>query len=186
VKGNADLRLAEIDRRVDELWKHADVGVAGARPRIQRQLDRLRQKELLALGAVQETYQESWQALADYGQSVDHTFRLIEIELEIAEAASAEGVAGDAAAFADALAAEIDGWDLYLERLQIWAASVEGARRKDAEETLRKLRRKRNALAQLLVESRSSAKDWRALRAEAAAARRELEHEIDDTTVGLD
>lgn len=186
MKGNAELRLAEVDRRVDELWEQASV--VGAKPRIQRHLDRLRQKEALALGAVQETYQESWQALTDYGQSVDHTFRLIEIELEIAEAVSAEGVAGDATAFTDALAAEVDGWDLYLERLQIRAASADGAKRKDAEQALRALRRERNALARLLDESRSFPfpKDWRALRAEAAAVRRELEHEINETAIEFD
>ncbi|HVM57285.1 MAG TPA: hypothetical protein VMT74_07465 [Gaiellaceae bacterium] len=181
--GNADVRLEEIDRRLDEVWEHAGIGVVGAKPRIQRHLDRLRQKEVLALAAVQETYEESWQALAEYGRAVDHTFRLVELELELADAASAAGIAEDAAAFTDALAAELDGWDLYVERLQVWAASLADAKRSDAEETLRELRRYRNALAQVLAECRTAPDDWRALRAAAAVVRRELEHAIDETAI---
>ncbi|MGZ4355082.1 MAG: hypothetical protein ACXVZ4_16235, partial [Gaiellaceae bacterium] len=92
-------------------------------------------------------------------------------------------LARDAAAFRDALAAEVAAWDLYLERLQAGAASLPDLQRADAEAALRTLRRHRNALARLADDARASRATWQELRSGAAAVRRELERAIDDVAV---
>jgi hypothetical protein len=183
VKRNPEVRLAEVDRRLVELSRRVGVDAVGAKPRIQRHLDLLRQREAAVRRAVEETYEESWQTLADFGHAVAHAFSLIELELEIAAAAAAEELAEDADAFTAALTAEVDGWDCYLERLQVDAAAMVDAKRADAEDALRELRRHVNVLAQILAEARSDEDNWRALRIDAIARRHELENAIDQSAM---
>jgi hypothetical protein len=183
VKRDPEVRLAEVDRRLDELSGRVGVDVAGATLRIQRHLDLLRQREAAVRRAVDETYEESWETLADFGHAVAHAFSLIELELEIAAAAAAEELAADADAFTASLTAEVDGWDRYLERLQVDAAAMVDAERADAEDALRELRGDANVLAQILAEARSDGNNWRALRIDAIATRHKLESAIDQSAM---
>ncbi|MGZ4905059.1 MAG: hypothetical protein ACXV5I_09640, partial [Halobacteriota archaeon] len=88
MSNNPDASLVQIDRRLDELVERAGVGAVAAKARIQVHLDGLRQKEALVRREVEEAYEESRQALGELGDAVDHIFRLIEIELEVAAAAA--------------------------------------------------------------------------------------------------
>jgi hypothetical protein len=59
----------------------------------------------------------------------------------------------------DAVEAELLRWDVYLERLQVKAATTAGSTREQVEAAISELRRHRNALGERLGEVRSGGWD---------------------------
>ncbi len=81
---------------------------------------------------------------------------------ETAEQSAAADVAKDTDVLVDAVMAELDDWDVRLERLQLEAATDAGSGRDQAESAIAELRRRRIALGARLGEMRSaSGEAWR-------------------------
>jgi hypothetical protein len=158
-----------------------------ARARIERHLEALRRREAVAVSAVRDAHAASWQAISEYVQVVSSTLGLVELEVQIADAAAAADRAEDADTFAAAVEAELRAWHLYLERLQARAALETGDARLEAEDAIRELRRRRLALARSLEQIRAASGDsWRDLKPEAAAARLRLANAVDGTRASAD
>jgi hypothetical protein len=185
-------RLAAIGRHIDDLYANAlyakaQLGVAETRPRIQRHLDLLWQKEVSARAAVRDAYGASRRAVSEYADLMDYRLTLLELALKAAEASLRAELADNADAFSDAVEEELDALDLYLERLQARAATKAGSARTAAEEAIRDLRRRRNAVARRLEEVRTvRGEAWRELRVGVAAAHVELARAIDEAAAKFD
>lgn len=174
---SGDARLETIGRRIERL-PAATAGRAHAR--IGRQLDLLRERELAAASRLRRAWEQSSQVLADYEEEFDYRLKLLEFELEIAEASLAAERARDAEALSAALVRELEGWDAYLERLQLRAAGKSGEERAEAERAIRGLRGYRNGLARWLGELRAAEDGaWREVGRAAAVARSELEEAVE-------
>ena len=140
--------LAEVRRQIDDLEARADASVAETRDRLRHRIDVLREEEASARAAVRER-----------AQTVDETVRRLEIDLAIAEDRFASETAADAAAFADAVEAELRDWDDAIERLQTRAATGSEKAREQAEAEVAALRHTRNEAAASLAALRASAQD---------------------------
>jgi len=180
-------RLGAIGRRIDDLYANTLDGDDETKPRIQRHVDALWQKEVSARAAVRDAYGESRQAVSEYADVIDYRLRLLELELEAAEAALRAELADDATALVDAVEEELDALDLYLERLQARAATKAGSARSEAEDAVRDLRRRRNLFAQQLEGVRAgSSEAWPELKVGVAAAHAELARAIDEAAAKFD
>lgn len=180
-------RLGAIGRRIDGLYANGQVRAAETKPRIQRHVDALWQKEASARAAVRDAYGESRQAVSEYSDLVDYRLRLLELELEAAEAAFRAELADNASALGDAVEEELDALDLCLERLQARAATKAGSARSEAEDAIRDLRCRRNAFARQLEEVRvASSEAWRELKVGVATASAELARAIDEAAAKFD
>jgi hypothetical protein len=105
--------------------------------------------------------------------------------VDIAEQSAVADVTKDRRTFVDAVEAELLRWDVYLERLQVKAATAAGSTREQAEAAISELRRHRNALGERLGEVRSGGGGIPVI-ADPAGERRGVEAVIDkDLTAGL-
>ena len=110
----------------------------------------------------------------------------LDTRCKIAEQAAAAELSEDKGEFVRALRRELQGWNVYLERLQVKVASTELDHRDDAERAIRELRRHRNALAVRVTETESSSGDaWHELKEDGHAARHELESKAAELEAAL-
>lgn len=115
-------------------------------------------------------------AVHDTAASVEKSMLQLATGIDIAEQSIAADTAEDIGTFVAAVMAELRGWDVYLERLQVKAATSARNGREPAEHAIRELRRHRNAFAARLAEVTStSGGQWREGREHVRAAREELE-----------
>jgi hypothetical protein len=173
----SDARLETIGRRIERLPADA---AARAYARIRRQLDLIRERELAGASLLREACDRSFQAIYGLADELDYRLKLLELELDIAEASLARERARSAEALSAALVRELDGWDAYLERLQLRATRKSGEQRDEAEQAIRRLRGYRNGLARCLADLRSADDDaWREIGSAATLVRSELEEAVD-------
>ena len=179
-------RLTEIGRRIDGLYASAQSSLGETKSRMQRHVDALWRAEALARAVVREAYSESRQAVSEYADVVDYRVRLLELELDAAEASLRADIAEDPDTLGAAVGDELDAVDLYVERLQVRAATKAGSTRVEAEGAIRELRARRNLFAQRLDEIREASDNGAGdttgeLKDSVAAARAELARAIDAT-----
>ena len=180
-------RLAEIGRRVDGLYAAAPGSVAGMESQLTRHVDALWRGEACARAAVRAAYGESRRAVSEYADSVDYRVRLLELELEAAEASLRAETAENQDALGDAVAEELAALDLYLERLQARTAMNGGDARAEAEDAIRELRARRNMFERRLDEVRAASNEaLRQLKVRVAEARAELAQAMDETAAKFD
>jgi hypothetical protein len=165
--------LAEIRRHIDELEARADSGAAQARARLQDRVDLLRKQEGSA-----------WAAVREKAEAVDEQFRQLEIDIAIADSRLASELADDATSFAEAVEAELHGWDAAIERLQTRAATKAHNAREQAEAEIAALRRARNRAADRLTALPASSDDaWKEQRNRVTEALDDLERKIREAAV---
>jgi hypothetical protein len=103
----------------------------------------------------------------------------------IVEPSAAAGAAEERSTFVGTIEAQLRGWDTYLERLQVKAATTGGTERDQAEAAISALRRHRNELAERLSEVRSaSAEAWSEGKKSVEAARDVLEQSAAELGAG--
>ena len=182
-----EARLSEIGRRIDGLYADSSSSVDEKKSRMQRHVDALWQGEAAARAAVCDAYGESRRALSDYADAVDYRVRLLELELDAAEASLRAEIAEDRHALGDAVAKELRALDLYLERLQARAATNGGGARADAEDAIRELRARRNTFEHRLDQIRAAPNEALGeLKVGVSEARSELARTIDATAAKFD
>jgi DNA anti-recombination protein RmuC len=160
--------LAEIRRHIDALEASADGSAPETRARLQDRFDSLRKDEASA-----------WAAAGEKAEAVDEKFRQLEIDIAIAESRMASEMADDASSFAEAVEAELHGWEATIERLQTHAATNAEHAREQAEAEIAELRRWRNRAAERLAEVRTSAGGaWEEQKTRVLAALEELEQKV--------
>jgi hypothetical protein len=160
---------------------------AAAATRVRRHLDAVWQGETSVRTAVRDAYEQNRQTLDDYIGTVDYRMRMIEGEVELAEAFLAVELASDAPEFAEAADAALAASGLYIERLQARAAVHSGSARADGEEAIRELRRRDGVLALRLAEFRAEPADgWPETKAPVCAAIAELESGLDEMSTVFD
>jgi Amino acid kinase family len=137
-------RLAEIGRRIEHLETRAQAATPEAKIVAKRRVDALWKQQASARAAVRETAAGIEEELSQPGTRVD-----------IAEQSAVADVTKDRRTFVDAVEAELLRWDVYLERLQVKAATTAGNTREQAEAAISELRRHWNALGERLGEVRS-------------------------------
>lgn len=104
----------------------------------------------------------------------------LDTQLKTAQHALAAELAEDKKAFTDAMEADLDDWDKFLDRLDAKAAAKSGSARKQAEAAVGDLRRSKNNVATRLAEVREASGDrWTERRKAVTAARVELEKKVD-------
>ena len=160
---SAEERLKELGRRIDLL----DASMQAAQPRlgIERRVAALRKGEASARAAMR-----------DAAASIEGTMLHLGTRVNLAEHSAAADTAEDIVTFVAAITEELRSWDLYLERLQVKAATAAGSGRDQAEETISELRRYRNAFRRHVVQAASpSGEGWREVREHVQAARDELD-----------
>jgi hypothetical protein len=158
----AEEQLAELGRRIDVLAARqtAETGIG-----IQRRIAQLRSLKASARAAAHAA-----------AASIEENVLGVEIRVKIAEHAAAVELAKHKDEFLDALVAELNSWDFYLERLQVKVATTAGDRRDQAEGAIRQLRRHRNTLSAGMAEVASTpGQAWHEVRERVNAARNELE-----------
>jgi chromosome segregation ATPase len=144
-----DGTLADTRRHIGELEARATNGAPWTRARVQNRLDRLREEEGSARKAVHAK-----------AELVDEQLRQLEIDITIADSRLASELADDATSFADAVQAELDGWDAAIERLQMRAAAKSQQAREQAEAEIASLRQLRNRAAERLSALPASPQAW--------------------------
>ena len=165
-------RLAEIRQRIDDLEAHAREGTAEARARRQRRLDALRADADAASVALDEK-----------ADAVEDRFAELVSRDDIAAKREAAEMTSDAAAFADAVEAELHDWDAAIERMQARAAVKAYSARERAEASVAELRKARNRAAERLAESRSSTgEEWEEQKKRVTAALDDLEQKAREAT----
>ena len=130
-----EARLAAIGRRIDDLYPNTQDRAAEAKPRIQRHVDALWQKEVSARAVVRDAYGESRQAVSEYAD-VDRlpADGCSSSSSRPPRRPSAPSWPTNAHALGDAVEEELEALDLYLERLQAraatkdWKCAVDGRR----------------------------------------------------------
>ena len=106
--------------------------------------------------------------------------------LDVAERSLAADASGNWATYADAVSAELESWDTYLERLQTIAATRGWHARERAEAEIRDVRSHRIALDERLAQARDAAGNcWQEQRQRVSAARDELEQKADKLSAKL-
>ena len=135
-----DSHLGEMRRRIDRLEVQAQRGTADARARMQQYLDGLRREEESARASARER-----------AAAVDERLERLENELELTEHRVAAEFAVTRDQFTNAVAAELERWDAYLDRMQAKAAEKSGAARARAEVAIAELRRRRVAIGKSLA-----------------------------------
>ncbi|HUO69665.1 MAG TPA: hypothetical protein VMU39_02725 [Solirubrobacteraceae bacterium] len=100
--------------------------------------------------------------------------------LDIVEPPAAADAAEDRRTFVGTVEAQLRGWDTYLERLQVTAATTGGTARDQAEAAISELRRHRNELGERLSQVRSASTAWSEGRKSVEAARDALEQSAAD------
>jgi predicted nucleic acid-binding Zn-ribbon protein len=168
-----DDMLAEIRRHIDELEARAESGEPRTRARLLGRFDTLREEEASA-----------WEAVREKAEAVDEQFRQLEIDIAIADSRLASELADDATSFAEAVEAELHGWDAAIERLQTRAATKAHNAREQAEAEIAALRRARNRAAERLTALPASSDDaWKEQRNRVTEALDDLERKIREAAV---
>jgi hypothetical protein len=165
---------AEIRRHIHELEALADSSEARTQTRLQDRIDRLRAEEAAA-----------WEAVREKAEAVDEQFRQLEIDVAIAENRLASELADDATSFAEAVEAELRGWDAAIERLQMRAATKTRGQREQAEAEIAALRRARNRVVELLTALPSSPDDWQEQRNRVTDALDDLERKVREAALKI-
>jgi hypothetical protein len=167
-------RLEELGRRIDVLAAGTQGKTEETRRGIERRVAVLRKRQAAARIAVY-----------DAAASVEESMLQLANRVDIAEHSVAADMAEDVGTFVAAAREELHGWDVYLERLQVKAASAPGNSREPAEDAIRELRLHRNAVDARLAEANStSGEGWREVREHVRAARGELESQAGEVEAG--
>lgn len=169
-------QLAQIGRRIDRLDLSARSANGEAAIGMRRRVAALRKHETSARAAVHEA-----------AASREQELRRLDTTVGLVERFAMADVAEDAGTFVDAVTAELHDWDVYIERLQLTAATMGGDAREHAEALIRELRRRRNGMAERIGDARSaSGEAWRESRSRVQAARDELERGVTQAEARLD
>lgn len=122
----------------------------------------------------------------DLLDDVEQKLAQLKVRLDIAERSLAADVSGDWATFAAAVEAELESWDIYLERLQTIVATRAWHAREQAEEAIGDVRTRRIAVDERLAQVRDAAGGaWQEQRERVSAARDELEQKADELSAKL-
>ena len=168
-------RLGDMRRRIERLEQQAHGGAAFARSRMQRHLDTLR-----------EDAQSARASAGRDGDATDGQLEQLESELGIAEQRLAAEFAADRTQFVEAVEAELDGWDTYLERLQTSVAAKAWKAREQAEAAIGDVRSRRIGVGERLAQVRDSAgATSQEARRHITAARDELEQKADELSAQI-
>jgi hypothetical protein len=132
--------LGEVRRRIDRLEVKAQLGSADAKSRMQRYIEPLRREEESARASARERE-----------AAVEERLEQLDNELELAEHRVAAEFAETEDQFNDALEAELQRWDAYLDRMQTKAAAETGAARERAEAAVADLRQRRVSIGKSLT-----------------------------------
>jgi hypothetical protein len=166
-----DDQIAEIRRRVDRLQAHAQAGAQ----RTLRHLDALHREEAAVRAAARQAPDE-----------VEARLGRLRTRLDVAEHSLEADAAEDWEAFAAAVEAELQCWDIYLERLQAGVAAKAWKAREQAEAAIGDVRGRRIALGERLAEARNPAGSVREeARKHITASRDELEHKAAELSTKL-
>lgn len=122
----------------------------------------------------------------DLVDDVEQTLAQLKTRLDVAERSLAADVSGDWVTFAAAVEAELESWDIYLERLQTTVATRAWHAREQAEEAIGDVRNRRIAVDERLAQSRDATDGaWQEQKARVSAARDELEQKADELSAKL-
>jgi DNA repair exonuclease SbcCD ATPase subunit len=122
----------------------------------------------------------------DLLDDVEQRLAQLKARLDVAERSLAADVSGDWATFAAAVAAELESWDTYLERLQTTVATRAWHAREQAEEAIGDVRSCRIAVDERLAQVCDAAgDDWRERRERISVARDELEQKAAELSTKL-
>lgn len=122
----------------------------------------------------------------DLVDDVEQKLAQLKTRLDVAERSLAADVSGDWGTFAAAVEAELESWDIYLERLQTTVATRAWHAREQAEEAIGSVRGRRVAVDERLAQARDAAGDaWQEQRERVSAARDELEKKADELSAKL-
>jgi hypothetical protein len=119
----------------------------------------------------------------DVLDDVEQRLAQLKARLDVAERSLAADVSGDWATFAAAVEAELESWDIYLERLQTIVATRAWQSRERAEEAIGEVRSRRIAVEERLAQVCSAA--WQDQQERVGAARDELEQKADELSANL-
>jgi DNA-binding ferritin-like protein (Dps family) len=156
-------QLEDLRRRIEQLALIAKAAATGTE--LGRRISEL------------QTLEASTRAAAHSAAArIEENVLDLDTRCKIAEQAVAAELSEDKGEFVRALMRELQGWDMYLERLQVKVATTAGDRRDQAEGAIRQLRRHRNMLGAGMAEVAStSGEGWYEVRKHVKAARDELE-----------
>ena len=138
-----DERLAEVDRRIDDLEAGMGLRRSDQQQSVRRHVDALRQEQANAQAAARGT-----------PDPVGERLSRLRSRLEVAERSIDADLAQDRPQFTAAVEAELRGWDAFAERLQATAAAKTGTARDRAETGIKELRRRRLAVTERLDDLR--------------------------------
>jgi hypothetical protein len=165
-------QLAEVRRRINRLHARAH---GGALPRIRCHLDTLQQEEASVRAAVRQAPDE-----------VEEKLGQLKTRLDVAEHSLAADVSDDWPTFAAAVKAELESWDIYLERLQTSVAAKAWKAREQAEAAIGDVRSRRIAVDERLAQARGGVGDaWQEQRESVSAARHALEQKADELSANM-
>ncbi|HEV8460915.1 MAG TPA: hypothetical protein VGQ38_09415 [Gaiellaceae bacterium] len=157
-----DDQLAQVRRRIDRLSSHAHHD----KPRVWRHLEPLRRAQDAVLAALRQRSLDE----------VEENLAQLKTRLDIAEHSLEADAAEDWASFATAIEAELQSWDIYLERLQATAVATAWKTREQTESAIGDLRSRRIAAGERLAKARRTSGDVSpAARKHITAARNELD-----------
>ena len=160
-----DGQISEARRRIDRLR-----AAPGASPRLRRHLDALEQDEASVRAAASLTPDE-----------VEAKLEQLKTRLDIAEHSLAADVSEDWQTFVAAVEAELESWDVYLERLQTGVATKAWNARTEAEAAIGEARSRRITVDEQLAQARAGVgHSLRELRERVVAARDALERNADE------
>jgi hypothetical protein len=168
-----DDRLGELKSRIEALDARAYDGAAQATGRVQRHLETLRQKDEAAEAA-------ALRRTGEYEAQYQAQLQVLENAVQIAEHHLDAEIADDRKQFVDAVEAELDDWEAFMERMQTHAAAKTGAAREESERVIADLRRRRLAIGESLAGVRAAVGDtWRDGKKRVLAALDELKRKAD-------
>jgi hypothetical protein len=171
----AEERIDVIDRRIDDLERRAHAASAAARLRIQHHVDALRRRELDARIALRTAPERLEAKLAQLLARLDVAAHSVDAE-----------VAADEGSYEEAVQAELLGWDVFFERIQITAAAESWNRLLRAEAAVTEMRALRLEIDERLEALRTSPSEHREeQRARVTSARERLERVADESSARL-
>jgi chromosome segregation ATPase len=122
----------------------------------------------------------------DLVDDVEQKLGQLKTRLDVAQHSLAADVSGDWPTFAAAVAAELESWDTYLERLQTTVATRAWHAREQAEAAIGDVRSRRIAVDERLAQERGAAGNgWQEQKERVSAARDELEQKADELSAKI-
>ena len=122
----------------------------------------------------------------DLVDDVEQKLAELRTRLDVADRSLAADISGDWATFVAAVEAELESWDIYLERLQTTVAARAWHARQQAEKAIGDVRSRRIAVDERLAQARDAADGaWLDEKARVSAARDELEQRADELSAKL-